>query len=267
VDADEWVPDAVDVERPSSARIYDYFLGGAHNFAADRQVAEQLLASYPDVPQTAQANRAFLRRAVEFLVDAGTRQFLDIGSGIPTVGHVHEIAQRVAPESRVVFVDIDPVAVEHSRQILAGNVLTEVVQEDVRRPEHILQAPEVQRLLDFRQPVAVLIVSLMHFVPDPDQHASIITRLTEPFVAGSYVVLSHVTNDGRRDWSTGKEIYGRAGIQGTLRSRAQVEALFGDFDLVDPGVVWVPAWRPEDIDVLYDQPEASGMYAGVGRKR
>jgi SAM-dependent methyltransferase len=238
VSSDEWVPEGIDTERPSSARIYDYFLGGAHNFAADRQVAEQLLASYPDVPQAAHANRAFLRRAVEYLVDVGIRQFLDIGSGIPTVGHVHEIAQRAAPDVRVVFVDIDPVAVEHSRQILAGNDLTGVVQEDIRRPEHILQAPEAQRLIDFQQPVAVLIVSLMHFVPDPDQHVSIITRLTEPLVAGSYLALSHVTNDGKRDWSEGKEIYSRAGIQGTLRSRAQVEALFGDFDLVDPGLVW-----------------------------
>jgi trans-aconitate methyltransferase len=262
------VPEGIDTERPSSARIYDYFLGGAHNFAADRQVAEQLLASYPDLPQFAQANRAFLRRAVEFLVDAGVRQFLDIGSGVPTVGHVHEIAQRAAPESRVVFVDIDPVAVEHSRLMLAGNDLTGVVREDVRRPEQILADPETGRLIDFNQPAAVLAAALFHFISDADDPADLIARLTEPLVAGSYLVLSHGTNDGAQDWTAMTSIAGRAGIKETMRTHAQIEALFSGFDVVEPGVVWVPAWRPEsDIDLFYEQPEASGMYAGVGRKR
>jgi hypothetical protein len=265
VSSEEWVPEGIDVERPSSARIYDYALGGAHNFAVDRAVAEQLLAVYPQGPQVAQANRAFLRRAVEFLVDAGIRQFLDIGSGIPTVGHVHDIAQAKAPESRVVFVDIDPVAVEHSRLMLAGNDLTAVVQQDVRRPEQILAAPEVQRLLDFEKPIAVLAVALFHFITDDPRH--LVARLTEPLVAGSYLVISHATQDGEQDWAAAKVAYDRAGIQGTTRSRAQVEALFGGFDLVEPGVVWVPMWRPESsYDVFFDQPAAAGVYAGVGRK-
>src|SRR5919106_1662187 len=168
VQSDEWVPVDVNTERPSPARMYDYLLGGAHNFAVDRKMAEQAIAADPEVAQAAWVNRAFLRRAVEFLVDAGVRQFLDIGSGIPTVGHVHEVAQRVAPESRIVFVDIDPVAVAHSRQILAGNERTAVIQQDAREPERILNDPSARRLLDLAEPVAVLVVALLHFISDAD---------------------------------------------------------------------------------------------------
>jgi SAM-dependent methyltransferase len=266
VGSDDWVPAGIDTDRPSSARIYDYWLGGAHNFAADRRVAEQMLAAYPEGQRIAWANRAFLRRAVEFLVDAGVRQFLDIGSGVPTVGHVHDIAQGAAPESRVVFVDIDPVAVAHSRLILKGNDGTAVVQEDIRRPEQILDAPEMQ-LLDLDQPVAVLVVALFHFISDADDPAGIVSRLTAPLVSGSYLALSHATDDGPQDTATGKEIYRRAGIEFTLRSRSGVEALFDGFDLVEPGVVWMPLWHPESPDdPYYHQPELSLGYAGVGRK-
>lgn len=263
-----WVPAGIDEERPSAARVYDYVLGGAHNFAVDRQMAEQLLAVYPEGPQIAQANRAFLRRAVDLLVDAGMRQFLDLGSGIPTVGHVHEIAQTRAPESRVVFVDVDPIAVEHSRLLLADNELTGVVHEDVRRPERILNAPEVQRLLDFEQPVAVLAVALFHFISDKDDPAGVISRLMQPMVAGSHLAISHGTDDGAQDWTEAKKAYDRAGIQGTVRSREEVEALFAGFDLVEPGVVWAPQWRPESsYDVFSDRPESSSVYAAIGRKR
>jgi hypothetical protein len=185
--SDDWVPADIDAERPSPARMYDYLLGGAHNFAIDRQMAGQAIAADPQVAQTAWVNRAFLRRAVEFLVHAGVRQFLDIGSGIPTVGHVHEIAQGAAPESRVVFVDIDPVAVAHSRLMLAGNDRAAVIQEVVRRPDRILEAPEARRLLDFDQPVAVLAVGLLHFVSDADDPAGTLSRLTAPLVSGSYL--------------------------------------------------------------------------------
>jgi hypothetical protein len=269
VPAEEWVPAGIDTERPSAARIYDYYLGGAHNFAADRQLAEQMIATYPEVPLMARENRAFLRRAVEFLVDAGVRQFLDIGSGVPTVGHVHEIAQRAAPESRVVFVDIDPVAVAHSRQILAGNDRTAVIHEDARRPEQILNHPDVQELLDLEQPVAVLLVALFHFIPDADDPATILSRLTRPLAPGSYMAISHFTLDGMQDTDTdtGMDIYRRGGIEVTMRSREQVEALFRGFDLVEPGVVWVPQWHPDSPDDVGGRPEASAFYAGVGRKR
>jgi SAM-dependent methyltransferase len=268
VDLDGWVPKDIDTERPSPARMYDYLLGGAHNFAIDRDVAEQILAAFPNAPKLAQVNRAFLRRAVEFFVQAGIRQFLDIGSGVPTVGHVHEIAQAAAPESRVVFVDIDPVAVEHSRLILEGNDLTAVVHEDIRHPERILAAPEVRRLMDLTQPVAVLMVAMLHYVTDADGPASIVSRLTERLAAGSYLALSHPTNDGVEDWSEVGNIAGRAGIEGTSRSKTQVEAIFAGLELVEPGVVWVSSWRPESPnDLFVDQPQASGWYAAVGRKR
>jgi SAM-dependent methyltransferase len=264
VPAEEWVPADIDTERPSAARMYDYYLGGAHNFAADRQLAEQMIARYPDMPLIVQANRAFLRRAVEFLVDAGVRQFVDIGSGVPTVGHVHEIAQRAAPESRVVFVDIDPVAVAHSRQILTDNDRTTVIQEDIRRPEQILNHPETRRLLDLEQPVAVLVVALFHFIADDP--VSILARLTRPLASGSYLVISHGSDDAR-DAAEGTEIYRRGGIELISRTRAQVEEMFGGLDLVEPGVVWIPQWRPESsLDAYHDQPERSMGYAGVGRK-
>jgi SAM-dependent methyltransferase len=266
VPADDWVPADVDTERPSAARIYDYYLGGAHNFAADRQVAEQMIATYPDLPLGIQANRAFLRRAVEFLVDAGVRQFLDIGSGVPTVGHVHEIAQRAAPESRVVFVDIDPVAVAHSRLLLANNDRATVIQEDVRRPEHILNHPETRRLLDLEQPIAVLVVALIHFIPDADDPVSILARLMRPLASGSYLAISHGSDDAR-EVAEGKEIYRRSGIELISRNRQQVKALFDGLDLVEPGVVWVQQWRPESpLDAFYDQPKLSVFYGGVGHK-
>src|SRR5437588_3798566 len=149
----DWAPETIDVEQPSAARIYDYLLGGSHNFAADREFARQAIAIMPDVPVQAHANRAFLRRAVQYLVDSGIRQFLDIGSGIPTLGNVHEVAQRAAPDARVMYVDIDPVAVAHSRVILAGNPRVGVIQADLRRPTEILYHPDVVELLDFAQPV------------------------------------------------------------------------------------------------------------------
>jgi len=263
---DDWVPEGIDTERPSSARVYDFYLGGAHNFDADRRMAEQALAVLPDAPLMARANRAFLRRAVQFLVDRGIRQFLDIGSGIPTVGHVHEIAQRTAPDARVVYVDIDPVAVSHSRQILAGNERVAAIQEDVRRPEQILEHPGLMALLDFAEPVAVLVVALFHFVPDADDPADLLARLTAPLAPGSHLVISHATDDAPRDFTKGMEVYRRGGIDVALRSHAEIAALFGDFALVDPRLVWVPQWRPDSPDDVGDTPESSVIYAGVGHR-
>lgn len=265
--SDQAVPPGVDIERPSSARMYDYFLGGAHNFESDRRVAEQAVAVYPEVSLAARANRAFLRRAVQFLSDDGIRQFLDVGSGIPTVGHVHEIAQATNPDAHVVYVDIDPVAVAHSRQILEGNERTGVIQEDVRNPESILDHPETRRLIDFTEPVAVLVVALFHFVADADQHPDVLARLMGPMAPGSYLVISHGTADGRPDVAKLGDVYNRSGISGSPRSRAEVEELFSGFELVEPGVVWVPQWRNETPDdIQLDRPESSAVYAGVARK-
>jgi SAM-dependent methyltransferase len=258
----------IDADRPNAARIYDYYLGGAHNFAVDRRVAEQAIVAHPDIPLMAHANRAFLRRVVLWLVARGVRQFLDIGSGIPTVGHVHEIAQSAAPACRVVYVDIDSVAVAHTRHILTGNSRAAVVQADVRRPEEILEAPDVQHLVDLSRPVAVLVVGLLHHLPDVTDPAALISRLTAPLAPGSYLAISHGTADGRRDGiDVGKEIYRRNGLDIVSRSHAEVERLFAGWELVEPGVVWVTRWHPEWPDDPRRRPEDCAFYGGVARKR
>jgi SAM-dependent methyltransferase len=271
----------IDIERPSQARIYDYLLGGSLNFAADREAARQLIAMVPDVPLVAQANRAFLRRAVRFLADTGVRQFLDLGSGVPTRGNVHEIVQQVAPDSRVVYVDIDPVAVAHSRQILAGNDRATAIQQDVRRPEDILDHPEVRQLLDLARPVAALVVSVMHFVADSDDPAGILGRLRDALAPDSYLVLSHITADGRPDHRppSGQPDHATSTAPGAgqsehsgqfarPRSRADVERFFAGFELVKPGLVPVEQWRPDSLrpEVVGESQALLCMQAGVGRK-
>jgi len=258
---------SIDIGRPSQARIYDYLLGGSLNFAADREAARRLIALAPDAPLVAQANRAFLRRAVRFLCNAGVRQFLDIGSGVPTRGNVHEIVQRVAPESRVVYVDIDPVAVSHSQQILAGNDLTTTIQEDARHPERILDHPDVRGLLDLTRPVAVLMVSVLHFIADSDDPAGILGRLRDAIAPGSHLVLSHVTLSGRSDGMPGVTPDSRQSDNfARPRSRAEVERFFAGFELVEPYLVPVEQWRPEAPGKFGDSQALLCMHAGIGRK-
>ncbi|MGC5051839.1 SAM-dependent methyltransferase [Micromonospora sp. DT48] len=262
----DWAPETIDVERPSVARMYDYYLGGSHNFAVDRAAAGAMMAAVPQAPLMAQANRAFLRRAVQFLTDAGIRQFLDIGSGIPTVGNVHEIAQRHAPESRVVYVDIDPVAVAHSREILAGDDRTAVVQEDLRNPDRILANPDVRALLDFDQPIAVLVVAVLHFVADDDRPDEVLRTLRSALAPGSYLVLSQASDDGRDETerAEAEEVYRRTDSPLWVRSRAELTGFFDGFELVEPGVVWVPQWRPETPESAEDAEQAVFL-GGVGR--
>jgi len=268
MDRPDWAPEGIDIERPSAARIYDYWLGGSHNFAIDREVARQMIAVAPETPLIMQANRAFLHRAVRFLVEQGIRQFLDIGSGIPTLGNVHEVAQKHAPDSRVVYVDIDPVAVAHSRHILAGAERTVVIQEDMRRPERILDHPDVCGLIDLDEPVGLLLVAVVHFVPDSDDPAGVIGRLRDALVPGSHLVLSHFTGDGLTPEAAqrGDELSRRTPTPATPRTRAEVQRLFAGFDLVEPGLVWSRQWRPEHPDEVGAQPERSAVYVGVGRK-
>src|SRR5262245_31524913 len=227
MDRQDWAPEGIDTDRPSAARIYDYWLGGSHNFAIDREVARAVTELVPDTARIMQANRAFLRRAVLFLIDQGIRQFLDIGSGIPTLGNVHEVAQKHAPESRVVYVDIDPVAVAHSRHILAGDERTVVIQEDLRRPERILDHPDVCGLIDFNEPVGLLLVAVVHFVPDSDDPAGVIGRLRDALAPSSYLVLSHFTGDGLSSEAKqrGDELARRTPTPATPRTRAEVQRL------------------------------------------
>lgn len=262
----EWAPGEIDLDRPSAARVYDYFLGGSHNVAADRELARQAIATWPELPQIMHANRAFLRRAVRYCVEQGVRQFLDIGSGIPTVGNVHEVAQQAAPESKVVYVDMDPVAVAHSRAILAGNPRAAVVQADLRTPDRVLGDPDVRALLDFDQPVAVLLVALLHFVPEADDPVALVARLTETLAQGSFLVISHATGDGQPERAAEIEaLYRRTTTPITMRSRDEVAALFGRAELVEPGLVFLPEWRPDSPEDVDDHPERFAGLAGVAR--
>ncbi|GDY30455.1 SAM-dependent methyltransferase [Gandjariella thermophila] len=262
-----WVPSSVDLTRPSAARVYDYYLGGAHNFAVDRELAEQVIRELPELPRMTQANRAFLRRSVRFLMDRGVRQFLDIGSGIPTVGNVHEIAQRVDPHARVVYVDNDPVAVAHSRALLTEQPNTAVVHADLRDPVRLLADPGVTALLDFDAPIGLLMVAVLPFVPDCDRPAAAIAAYREALAPGSYLVLSHATDDAGLDpEGRVKALYRRGSIQVVTRTRQQVTDLLDGFDMVDPGVVYLPLWHPDSAEDVAEHPERSGAYGVVGRR-
>jgi hypothetical protein len=262
-----WAPEGVRLDQPSPARIYDYLLGGSHNCAADRDLARQVLEVMPDAVAVARANRAFLYRAVRFLVDAGVRQFLDIGSGIPTVGNVHEIAQRAAPDARVVYVDMDPVAVAHSRALLAGNDRAAVVQADVRHPDRILHNDRARGLLHLDQPLGVLMVAILHAIPDADDPAGLVGRFRDAVAPGSYLVIGHGTGDSRPDEAAKiRELSLRTPTPLTQRSHQEISRFFAGFDLVDPGLVWVPSWRPDPDDEPDPHPERAANYGGVGRK-
>lgn len=263
----DWVPEGVDIEKPTVARVYDYLLGGSHNFTADRELANALAATVPEVAVHARANRAFMHRAVRYLAGVGIRQFLDLGSGIPTVGNVHEIAQKAAPDARVVYVDIDPVAVAHSRRILAGNDQVTVVQQDLRRPDRILADDSVRTVLDLREPVAVLAVSVLHAISDEDDPAGIVARFRDAVVPGSYLVVSHGAKGGRPEEQHVAGLAKRASTSLNWRTAAEIEALFDGFELVPPGLVWAPLWHPDSPDQVPEHAERFAIMAGVGRKR
>jgi hypothetical protein len=262
-----WAPIEVDLEHPSDARVYDYYLGGSHNFAADREMARQAIALWPELPQIMQANRAFLRRAVRYLISQGITQFLDVGSGIPTVGNVHQVAQAVLPEARVLYVDVDPVAVAHSRAILSGNDRADIVHADLSDVDGIRDDPRTMRLLDLSQPIGVLMVAMLHFVPDEVNPAKIVARYREFMAPGSFLVLTHASHEGRPDQAgSHTALYRRTTTPMTMRSRAQIEALFSEFAIVPPGVVFLPLWRPESPADVDDRPERFTGYAAVGRR-
>lgn len=260
----------------TAARIYDYYLGGIHHFPADQQAAKTLLAQFPCIPAVARANRAFMRRAVGRLVDTGVRQFLDIGSGIPTAGNVHEIAQAAAPDTRVVYVDIDPMAVAESLEILEGNALATAIRADVRTPQLILQHPGVRRLLDLDQPVALLMIGVLHFVPDDAEAYDAVAQLVDALAPGSYLAVSHAATEAFEHLYQQSDIKDdvyrqRTPTPGTSRTRSEVERFFAGLELLDPGVVWSAEWWPDPDEPVEaaESPEFSGgrgAWAGVGRR-
>jgi S-adenosyl methyltransferase len=271
--ADDWTT-RINTGVPNPARIYDYFLGGKDNFPADREVADQVLAIAPVARDVVEDNRAFLRRVVRTLAgEAGVRQFIDLGSGLPTRGNVHEIAQAVAPDARVVYVDNDAMVVTHSRALLAGDN-TVAVQADLREPEAVLGHPEVRELIDLDQPVALLLMAILHFVPDDQDPFGVVARFRDLLPAGSYLALSHGTRDipVRPDMSPEamaemgakvERLYQLTTASMATRTRAQVERFFDGFDLLEPGLVEIQLWRPDGEGSLLP----GGFYGGVGRKR
>ncbi len=256
-------------ELASAARIYDRLLGGAHNFAVDRAAAQRLIEIFPDVRRVTWANRAFLRRVVTFLLQEGIDQFLDVGSGIPAVGSVHEIAAEINPAAHIVYVDTDPVVLQHGLAILQGHPSAAAIQADARQPRLILEHAEVQRLLDFRRPVAVLLVALLQFVPNDDEAVALVAEFKQALPSGGYLALAHPTPDGVPAVTLEQleRLYEGTTNPARARPRAQVERFFDGLEVVDPGVVFVPQWRPEtDRDVFVHEPGRSSNVGGVGRK-
>ncbi|MBN9737658.1 MULTISPECIES: SAM-dependent methyltransferase [unclassified Pseudonocardia] len=248
MDRPAWAPDEVDITRPSVARVYDYYLGGSHNFDADRRFADQVLAAMPEMATVAQANRSFLRRVVRYLCSQGVTQFLDLGSGIPTAGNVHELAAAECPDPRVLYVDNDPIAVVHSRALLEGDHRTEVLAADLTEPARILDDPLTRSHLDFSQPIAVLLVSVLHFVPDALGPAGIVRTFADATAPGSHVVVTHASDEGGHSGANqAQRVYNRDQSPNPMRMRSteELRALFGDLELLEPGVVRIPLWRPE----------------------
>ncbi|MDQ3578769.1 MAG: SAM-dependent methyltransferase [Actinomycetota bacterium] len=263
-----WIPDGIDLERPSAARLYDYFLGGAHNFAHDRELANQFLRAQPGAREIARHNRSFLRRAVLSMVERGVRQFLDLGSGIPTVGNVHEIAQEAAPESRVVYVDYEEVAYAHSVMMLAANPLATIVQADLTQPEDILGAAETRGMLDFGEPIGLLMVGVFHFVAPEKNPRDIVTRYRDALVPDSFLAFSQFTQDLMPE-EMDKIVQVMKSSRDPMypRSKTEITELFDGFDIEEPGIVPTALWRPEvGLDDGAD-PARAGILAGFGRKR
>jgi O-methyltransferase involved in polyketide biosynthesis len=255
-----------DTSVPHIARVYDYWLGGKDNFAADRELGEQTLQAYPNLVHSVRANRAFLARTVRFLAgEVGIRQFLDIGTGIPTANNTHEVAQKIAPESRIVYVDNDPIVLSHAKALLKSNPkgACAYIDADLRDPDAIVAA--AADTLDFGQPVAVMLIAVMHFVGDDAQAGAIISRLTAACVPGSYVVISHAASDIDAEQQTEmvRRLNQSVAQKATLRDQAGITRLFAGLELVEPGVIRVSDWRP-DSDLEAVRP--TGLRGGVARK-
>jgi hypothetical protein len=257
-------------DRPHPARVYDYLLGGKDNFAADRAAAQRGLEANPHSRIPPRENRAFLRRVVRYLVrEAGIRQFLDIGTGIPTSPNVHEVAQGVAPDARVVYVDNDPLVLAYARALLTSGVQgrTAYIDADLRDVEALLASPELRAAIDLDQPVGLLLIAIMHFVGDDDDPYGLVARLLAALPSGSYLALSHLTGDfDAAAWEGVAAVYRRSGVTMQVRSRADIERFFTGLEMVEPGVQVLPAWRP-DPDAGEAPPDVQvSVYGGLARK-
>ena len=262
-------PPEIDVSKPHPARMYDYFLGGKDNFAADRAIATQVLDSWGSVRTAVRENRAFLGRAVKYLAsEAGISQFLDLGTGLPSANNVHEVAQAINPEARVVYADNDPIVLAHARALLSSGPrgVTAYLDADVRRPETILANPVVRDTLDFGMPIALILVAVLHFIPDEDNPREIVRTLVDALPSGSYLVASHATAEHNPEGLSGAgQAYRQGGMRGAIRNSEEFGGLaFAGLELVDPGVVLVSEWHPEEP--IRPLPSEVNTYGGVARK-
>lgn len=259
------VAEPLDSGRPHPARVYDYLLGGKDNFAADREAAEQGLKANPNVATAPLQNRAFLRRTVHWLAaEAGVRQFLDIGTGLPTSPNVHEVAQSVDPAARVIYVDNDPIVLTHARALLDSGD-TDYIDANLHDVDAILSAPELRNHLDLSQPVGLLLFAILHFFDDEADPYRIVAKVMDALPSGSYLVVSHLTGDhDPAGWARFTEVMRKQGITSRLRSRDEVTRFFDGLELVEPGVVPILQWRPDERVDLTDAQVA--LYGGVGRK-
>ncbi|MGH7867200.1 MAG: SAM-dependent methyltransferase [Candidatus Dormibacteraceae bacterium] len=259
----------IDESIPSIARIYDYFLGGKDNYACDRKFAAELVEVAPEVGPMANDNRAFLGRVVRFLAQQGINQFIDIGTGLPTQNNVHEVAQGIIPNARVVYVDNDPVVLVHARALLMDNPYVVVVDADLRKPENLINDPAVRDLIDFSQPLAILLVGILYFLANEEEPDKIVSTLRKAMPSNSYLALSHIISDDRPDTiSQVQELY-RGFMKGQgncLRTRKQVQAFFGDLEMVDPGLVYAYQWHA-GAQQQRDKNLPRWMLGGVARKR
>ncbi|MEU0197970.1 SAM-dependent methyltransferase [Streptomyces sp. NPDC006240] len=262
----------IDTGKPHSARMYDYYLGGKDNYPVDAEAAEQVISLFPAAREMARTNRLFMHRASRLLAERGVRQFLDIGTGIPTEPNLHQIVQAVAPQARVVYADNDPIVLRHAQALLhsAPEGKTAYVHGDVREPGEIIAA--ARETLDFTQPIALSLVALLHLIGDEDQPRRIVRELLETLPSGSYLTLSHATGDfDPETWERVVEVYRKGGTAAQVRSRAEFTEFFTGLELVEPGVVLAARWHPElgegrEGDGQDGQDEEMPLYVAVGRK-
>jgi hypothetical protein len=263
-------PPGVDPARPSPARIYDYLLGGTHNFESDRMAAERLKERIPEI---AWANRSFHQRAAKWIAEQGVRQFIDIGSGLPTLGNTHQVVHHVAPHARVAYVDNDPMVLAHSSAVIGDDKDAVVILADLREPDTVLRDPGLLSLIDFSQPTGLLLTAVLHFVADGSNPQELVARYLDALAAGSYLALSHQTADHMP--SVGVQTLSEVGRQSAggayLRSKDEIRALFGDLEVVppyqgaQPDVTWTGLWGCEDPE-LADSEGSRWLYCGVARK-
>ncbi len=255
----------IDATKPSVARMYDYYLGGKDNYRVDREAVERVARAMPEIRRLAQENRAFLRRAVRFMTRQGIRQFIDIGAGLPTAGNTHEIAQEIAPEARVVYVDNDPVVLAHGRALLASNDNTTVAMADMRKPDEVLEHAETTKLIDFSRPVGIMLIAMIHFVT-VEERPQVIGRLHDVVAPGSHVAATHITRDGHSAAVVDQieAVYATTPTPIFFRPHAEVARFFDGFELVEPGLVTIDRWRPDPSDPA---PESTRwLYGGVAQK-